>query len=102
MSVSASWDRRRKSFHCFWARWHGAASTRAIPVSGPFCRSSVEPTGAVLCPSTSGEKHVFSNGYHGKSGRRDGTTSVGARQESARTNSQSREDVKLGEPGRGT
>ena len=36
-----------------------AASTRAIPVSGPFCRSSVEPTGAVLCPSRSGENACF-------------------------------------------
>jgi len=29
------------------------------PVSGPFCRSSVEPTGAVFCPSRSGENACF-------------------------------------------
>jgi hypothetical protein len=29
------------------------------PVSGPFCRLSVEPTGAVLCPSRSGENACF-------------------------------------------
>jgi len=37
----------------------GAASTRAIRVSGPFCRSFVKPTGAVLCPSNSGEYACF-------------------------------------------
>jgi hypothetical protein len=31
----------------------------AIPVSGPFCRSSVEAMGAVLCPSRSGENACF-------------------------------------------
>src|ERR1700739_4458945 len=29
------------------------------PVSGPFCRTFVEPTGAVLCPSGSGEHACF-------------------------------------------
>jgi hypothetical protein len=36
-----------------------AASICAIPVSGPFCRSSVERTVAVLCPSRSGENTCF-------------------------------------------
>ena len=35
------------------------ASTRATPVSEPFCRSFVKPTGAVLCPSISGESICF-------------------------------------------
>ena len=50
MSALVSWDRRQKSFRWFWARWRGAASTRAISVSGPFCHSFVESTRAVLCP----------------------------------------------------
>src|SRR5271166_1945436 len=102
MSALVSWGRRRKSFPCFWARWHGAASTRAIPVSGPFCRSSVEPTGQCSVPQDQEKTHVLSNGNHGKSGRRNGRTSVGARQGSTRASPQSREGLKLGEPGRGT
>src|ERR1700722_14988710 len=102
MSALVSWGRRRKSFPCFWARIYGSASTRAIPESGPFCRSSVEPTGAVLCPQDQEKTHVFSNGNHGKSRWRNGRTSVGAWQGSTRASPQSREGVKLGEPGRGT
>src|SRR5882762_5447803 len=32
---------------------------RAIPVSGPFCRSSVEPTGAVALSLQIRSKHMF-------------------------------------------
>ena len=58
--------------------------------------------GQCSVPQDQEKTHVFSNGNHGKSGRRNGRTSVGARQGTTRASPQSREGVKLGAPGRGT
>jgi hypothetical protein len=71
------------------------------PYPGHSAAHPLNQQGQCSVPQDQEKTHVFSNGNHGKSGRRNGRTSVGARQGSTRASPQSREGVKLGEPGRG-
>ena len=70
--------------------WGGLYRARS-PYPGHSAAHPLNQQGQCSVPQDQEKTHVFSDGNHGKSGRRNGRTSVGARQESTRARPQSRE-----------